>query len=251
MGQIVGRALGVPLLCFTPSGTRAEKLAKETKGEVASSLDECLKSDLVFLGMKPQQFKEVAAQLKNKIEINKTIVSLLAGVGIDELKTGLGHKKMIRLMPNTLMEIGRGICLLHGAKEVELEVLNFIEEKLSLSSKVLKTSNEQVFDQLTLISGCGPGLLYQMALHLQESALNLGLKEESEAQEIIGRLFMGVGERLIKGDLTSEELRDQVTSKGGVTSAILESWAGSQLSQILFKGFEAGKERTELLKKDP
>ena len=65
-----------------------------------SNIEVVNKSDIVILAIKPQNIKEVMIELKGNSILDKTFLSIVAGVKTEILQEGLGVDSIIRVMPN-------------------------------------------------------------------------------------------------------------------------------------------------------
>ena len=65
------------------------------------------KSDVIFIGTKPNQVADVLSEIKEYISPEKLIVSIAAGVRTEKLEAGLPDgSRVIRVMPNTPALVG-------------------------------------------------------------------------------------------------------------------------------------------------
>ena len=112
---------------------------------------------LIFLAVKPNQVKLVCqdlTQFKNSI-----LISLAAGVNQEQLQKYLGEgQPIVRMMPNLGIEVGEGVVALHFNSRVSEENR---EDLLFLFSSLgwVFEAEEKEFDQITALSGSGPGLV--------------------------------------------------------------------------------------------
>ena len=84
---------------------------KETYGvAVASKADEAIKnSQILFIAVRPQDAKGVLEQIKNNKTNNDLIISICAGITLDQMSDILGESARIaRVMPNVLIEAKHG-----------------------------------------------------------------------------------------------------------------------------------------------
>src|SRR5439155_2146428 len=115
MATALARGWGEPVLCTDVFEERAQALAAATGGEaVASTAELAARADLVMLCHKPYQLDGVAQQIGGKA---KAIASILAGVTIERLESAYPGAPVMRLMPNTAVEVRRGvICYAPGTQ---------------------------------------------------------------------------------------------------------------------------------------
>ena len=60
-------------------------------------------ADVIVLAVKPQRFTQVAKSLKGKIPTGAVIVSIIAGVKLDNLANALGNPNIIRAMYRSVL----------------------------------------------------------------------------------------------------------------------------------------------------
>jgi pyrroline-5-carboxylate reductase len=226
--------------CYTPSQTKASELALKLKGELLTTLD-FKPPHFLFLGHKPQDFKNIAKQIKKNVNNETVIVSIQAAISTTQIKNELGINKVIRLMPNTPVSLKAGVVLFYATAEVSKYETDLIENWLEKSSVVTKTDSEEVLDNITVITGSGPGLIFEFGKIFSQHLIQNGLSEK-EAQQLVAQTFLG-SSLMMKGDLPLSQIQDQVTSKNGVTAACLKSFRDDQISNIMQKGFDLAIER--------
>lgn len=225
---------------YSPSGTSASSLSAEVGAKWVKDLD-LAQADYVFVGCKPQQLKELKLSLGERFK-DATFVSVLAAISEKEQREILGVEKLIRVMPNLPVKFNKGVSLLSSeSAPAELKVIQKLFSKVGVSL----TLSEDELEELTLLTGSGPAFFYEFTQNLAQgfTSLNQEKREELARQVLIGAAFAveSSPEKL-------ETLTSAVTSKGGVTIAVLEKWRESKLMAFLKEGFTAGKKRSEELK---
>src|SRR5690348_2594816 len=107
MARALARGWGDPVLCADPVAERAATLVEELGGEaVESNRDVARRADLLVLCHKPAQLEEVAEELRDDA---KVVVSILGGRSLDDVEAAYPGRPVVRLMPNTAVEVGRGV----------------------------------------------------------------------------------------------------------------------------------------------
>lgn len=235
--------------CFTPSKTKAMNLAHEVRGvhvEHLSTLPHC---DFYLIGCKPSQFKELAIELKPFLNERAIIISMMAGVGCDTIAERLGVSQIIRVMPNTPSLVGLGVNLLYftaqitePAREITLQFFTQLT-----SPPVLQTEDQM--DLITGVTGSGPAYLFEIARIMTEHLKSLRVNEH-DARLMICDLFMGSATLMKQSDESFETLRNNVTSKGGVTYQALQIFSENKLDKIFINAFAGAYQRTLELKEE-
>lgn len=227
----------------TPTKIKAQELAGMVDGhfvEFASDMPKDL--DWYILAFKPQSLTDFAFDFNN----NSKILSVLAGTGIEKLSKKFNVENISRLMPNTPSSIGAGANLYYSPFDS-----GSITEMLKGLGKLFIMNSETELDAITAFSGSGPALLFEMA-RLFEKHLVAIAGNNPEAREIITQTFLGSAklmENAISVGVSFETLREQVTSKKGVTFEALQILERNGLENIMGGAFVAAHKRTLELKK--
>ena len=132
--------------------------------------------DIIFLAVKPQQMEET---VKNffKSNLHKSVfVSIAAGLSFSWFRNNINKEvKIVRAMPNLPASIGFGVtgyCKSKNLSEVEDKDVYAL---LSAFSKVIYLNNESLIDNVTAISGSGPGYIFYLVEVLSQIGVDQGL----------------------------------------------------------------------------
>ena len=66
------------------------------------------KSDIVFIGVKPYLVAKVLEEIKDELK-NRIVISMAASVEIRDIEAIIPEIKVVRIMPNTPVEVGAGV----------------------------------------------------------------------------------------------------------------------------------------------
>jgi pyrroline-5-carboxylate reductase len=207
------------------------------------------KADIVVFAFKPQVAKEVLEKFtKNKITNSNTVfISILAGKKTEFFSKILGNNpKIIRLMPNLPTLINQGIFGYY-TKNIDDTQINHLAKFLNGIGKNIATSDENLIDVITAISGSGPAYLFLFIQYMIDSAINLGLDKNS-AEKLVEQTIYGSAKMTLLSDNNLENLIESIVSKGGTTSAALDILKkDNQFKEIISSAVNAAKKRaTEL-----
>ena len=235
---------------YTPSRKSAAILSEQINqnfinGEGDPSWD--LHFDGIILAHKPQQLEEASELLKRKLSTTpKFIVSILAGKKIIDIQKIVFDVPVMRLMPNTPSLVGRGIMTEFSSHDFDSTVQIYFRELFSIKSKLVTLTDEKKFDDATPILGSGPGVLFELASIFQTDLIKLGVSEEL-SKNLVTELFLGSFELSSKSPETFKSLKQNVTSKGGITEKMLEVLEQRDLSGIIKEAIKEGRIRGEKL----
>ncbi|MFC1961362.1 pyrroline-5-carboxylate reductase family protein [Chloroflexota bacterium] len=90
------------ILAADPHESRGKELVERygiqwTPDNVEAAKD----ANVVVLSVKPQMFDKVAPELHGNVPSAALVLSIMAGVPIKRIATGLGIRRVVRAMPNT------------------------------------------------------------------------------------------------------------------------------------------------------
>lgn len=209
-------------------------------------------AELIVLAVKPQFMAEMLEKLTAYIKDyqNKLIISLAAGVTIERLSSLLnGHKKIVRLMPNTPALIGYGVTGTFATHDVSAEEKEFTNRILSAVGKVVWVEHEEDINTVTAASGSSPAYFFLFMQYMIEHTKTLGLNDE-QAKTLVVQTALGAAQMAVKNpDVSLEELRAQVTSKGGTTFAAITKFEELNLKDSVNKAMDACIARAEEMQK--
>ena len=102
---------GTNLLLADANEEKARALAQKLGATVATNQEIAEQCDLVVLGVKPQVLAQAAAEFAAHLAPHTLVVSMAAGVTLETLGSLLGPRPLIRIMPNTPVQVGEGRIL--------------------------------------------------------------------------------------------------------------------------------------------
>lgn len=175
-------------------------------------------ADIVMLAMKPKDAATAIQSIREHLNEQMLIVSVLAGVSMNTIET-LAEKplSLARSMPNTSAAVGKSATAIAVNERVSTEQFE-ITKKLFGTVGLARFVEEEQLDAVTGLSGSGPAYIYYLIEAMEKSAVEVGL-EKQMASELIVQTLLGAAEMVKNSSKSSEELRREVTSPGGTTEA--------------------------------
>ncbi len=218
MARALARGWGDPVLCSDSGSGRAAALAAELGGRAASNVEVAEEAELVILCHKPAQLGRVAKEIAGRAQ---AVSSVLGSAKIADLQGAYPGIPVFRLMPNTPVEVRRGVSCYAPARdakpELEREVIILFER---LGSVI--TVDESLLDAATSVAWVGPAYQALLAEAQVDSAVRYGL-EAALAARLVVETMAGTAALLAARDYDTLAVRREVTSPGGSTARGLDA----------------------------
>ncbi len=249
LSAILNRGLATPPN-IAVSDKNKERL-KQLKGDFSvyiteDNLKAAARGDVVVLTIKPQDLADVMAELKGHLNPEQLVLSIVAGKGIKTLNQGLKHKAIVRAMPNTPAQIGRGMTVWTATAAVTEKQTASAISILGAMGEEIYVEDESVIDMATAVSGSGPAYVFLFMEALIDAAVDIGLPPDI-ARELVLQTVTGSAEYAAKSDKGLAQLRQMVTSPGGTTAEALEVFKKGGFSALVKQAIAAAYERAKQL----
>jgi pyrroline-5-carboxylate reductase len=214
MATALARGWGEPVLCTDVFEERAQALAAATGGEaVASNAELAERADLVMLCHKPHQLDAVAEQIGGRA---KAVASILAGVSLSALEAAYPQTAVMRLMPNTAVEVRRGVICYAPGTQMGDPLKTDLLELLARSGRVVAVE-EQLMDVAMALISVAPAYVALIAEAWIDAGVAHGVPSEQAAQ-MVAEAIAGSADLLLANDVDTLATRRAVTTPGGVTA---------------------------------
>ena len=212
---------GSSVLLCDADRSKASVLADRLSASVTSLEVLVSDADVIFLGVKPQGFEgllaEIAPRLRERGEA-PLLVSMAAGLSIAKISAMLGvPARIIRIMPNTPVAVGEGMILYSTADTVTDSDLALFLSAMKQAGRVTPIPEDKI-DAASAVSGCGPAFAYLFAEALADAGVSCGLAR-ADAQMLAAQMMLGSAKMVLESDRNPGALKDAVCSPGGTTIA--------------------------------
>lgn len=211
---------------------------------VAEAAAELASADVILLAVKPQVAEAVAKGLQ-PLPAQAMVLSICAGITLAKLSLWFGTGRVVRIMPNTPLMVGKGASAYALGKDAGQREAAVTEQLLGALGIVRKVQEEQL-DAVTAVSGSGPAYVFEMAKAMAEAGEKAGLSQEL-ALTLTVQTLAGAAEMMAAKLGTPDELRDAVTSPNGTTAAALETMRKGNFRQLIEDTVMAAKKRSQEL----
>lgn len=236
------------MLVTEPDEARRQALKKQYQVSTSADNNETLKCEIVILAVKPQLLKTVCLPLSQQLDAekhsNSLFISIAAGVRSTDINRWLGQNQaIIRCMPNTPALLQCAASGLFANALVSESQKQQAEKILQAVGSIIWVENEDQLNAVTALSGSGPAYFFLMMEAMQQAGEKLGLTNDV-AQQLVLQTALGAARMATESDVSPEELRKRVTSKGGTTEQAILSFQAANYQQIVLEALEAANNRS-------
>jgi pyrroline-5-carboxylate reductase len=236
------------------NSTTAQNLQNDFKVQIISALEnitfDFTKNNVVVMAIKPQDFnitaKGLAAKLKHPSVQSPLVLSIAAGIRLDDMSRWLDQRRCVRAMPNTPALIGKGITGLFAHADINPDDRALAETICNAVGQSVWVTDEKLMDVVTAVSGSGPAYVFAFLEAMQSAGEKLGL-DINTARKLAYTTLEGATQLAQNSNESASVLRERVTSKGGTTAAALEVLNQDGWHAILEKAIAAADQRGKVM----
>ncbi|WP_426447867.1 late competence protein ComER [Paenibacillus sp. S-38] len=197
---------------------KAELLAEKYPGmQVARSNKEvALGTDLLFLCVKPSEYKAVLDEIQDHTLASQIVISITSPVLIRHLEEIL-PSKIAKVIPSITNYVLSGATLCIYGDRLTPEDKDLLENLFSHVSAPIRVS-EQYTRISSDLSSCGPAFLAYFVQKFVEAAVDTTGISEEEATQLASEMTLGTGKLLTTGGFSPAQLQKRVAVPGGITA---------------------------------
>jgi len=230
-----------------PFAERRDYLATAYKIQVTEkSADRAGNCKIVIIAVKPQIMDAVLQQYRSMITSEHLVVSIAAGVTINQLEKGLGDNvRIIRVMPNTPALVLAGASALSGNSKTTAGDIQMGLQIFSAVGTCVEVP-ENLLDAVTGLSGSGPGYVFTFIEAMVDGGVLAGLPRPIAEQLVLQTVYGSAKLGLETGEAPAV-LKGRVTSPGGTTITGLQVLEESGLRGAVMTAVEAATDKSKAL----
>lgn len=212
-----GQVLPGQIWVYTPSPDKVAALHDQFGINAAESAQEVAQiADIIFAAVKPGIMIKVLSEITSSLNKDSLVVSIAAGVTLDQLARALGHdRKIIRAMPNTPALVNAGMTSVTPnalvTPEDTADVLNIF--RCFGEAEVIA---EPMIHPVVGVSGSSPAYVFMFIEAMADAAV-LGGMPRAQAYKFAAQAVMGSAKMVLETGEHPGALKDMVCSPGGTT----------------------------------
>jgi pyrroline-5-carboxylate reductase len=208
---------------------------------------EAVKSaDVVIVAVKPYHIESVVEEIKKELTPEKIFISIVAGVGIEELGKMAGKEiPIFRVMPNTAIALQESLTCISANGFTE-KYKGFVKELFDKLGKTVEIP-EELMAAATVLSSCGIAYALRYIRAAMQGGIEIGFGAEM-AQFITAQTVKGATELILQSGNHPEREIDKVTTPRGVTITGLNEMEHKGFSASLIQGVLASYKKMDNMK---
>ena len=226
---------------------RKEKTLQKMKKLGLTTFQDNLKAsgdaDVIIVAVKPYHIESVVKELKPILTPDKIFISIVAGVGINELSEMAGNEiPIFRVMPNTAIALQESLTCISANGNTD----PYKEYVVELFDKLGKTVEipEELMAAATVLSSCGIAYALRYIRAAMQGGIEIGFGAEM-AQFITAQTVKGATELILQSGNHPEREIDKVTTPMGVTITGLNEMEHKGFSSSLIQGVLASYKKID------
>ncbi|MGP3593725.1 pyrroline-5-carboxylate reductase [Vagococcus sp. WN89Y] len=251
LGGLIASKLVQPgqIWVYTPTPEKVAALHDEYGINAAQSAQEVAQvADIVFGAVKPNILVKVLSEIASSLNKESLVVSIAAGVTLDQLARALGHdRKIIRTMPNTPSMVNAGMTSVTPnalvTPEDTAEVLSIFR-----SFGEAEVVSEAMIHPVVGVSGSAPAYVFMFIEAMADAAV-LGGMPRAQAYKFAAQAVMGSAKMVLETGKHPGELKDMVCSPGGTTIEAVRVLEEKGFRSAVVESIRACMEKSDQLSK--
>lgn len=203
------------------------------------------KADVIVLAVKPQLIDQVMESFADQAK-DKLILSIAAGVTISRISTALPGARIIRVMPNTPLQVGHGVTAICRGTDVT-------EEEYSLACRIFSCSGmvfdaeEDMLNPVTALTSSSIAYFARFIGDMCAWGERNGFENPQMLLELVCRSAIGTAEMLTQTEFTPQTLEAAVTSPRGTTERAMAVFTERKLGETVADAMDACRKRADEL----
>ncbi|MCG6186506.1 pyrroline-5-carboxylate reductase [Maribellus maritimus] len=196
-----------------------------------------------IVAVKPYHIEGVINEIKPALTSAKIFISIVAGVGIEDLTKMAGENiSIFRVMPNTAIALQESLTCIstNGNKTEDKDFVIELFEKLGKTVEI----PEELMAAATVLSSCGIAYALRYIRAAMQGGIEIGFGADM-AQFITAQTVKGATELILQTGHHPEREIDKVTTPRGVTITGLNEMEHKGFSSSLIQGVLASYKKID------
>lgn len=195
--------------------------------------------DVIILCVPPAHFADVNIRASDRL-----VVSVMAGVMVDEIQSKTGSLRVVRAMSSPAASLSLAYSPWVASADAtarDRDIVNVIFSSCGATDEIF---DEEQMDHFTAMTGPVSGFVAYFAQCMVDHAVEQGI-EPDVADRAIRQLFLAGGTMLAKGNASPADHVREMIEYDGTTAAGLTAIMDSPLSKAVSDGLSAAADKAK------
>ena len=191
------------------------------------------RSDVIIVSVRPEDFPAIEATTSDKL-----VVSVMAGITLDQLARRFKTDRVARTLPNGAVEVRKSYTpwiASGGMTDADARLVQRIVESCGDADRV---ANEADIDYLTGLTGSGPAFPALLAAAMMKDAVERGI-DPSVARRGVKAMLLGTGRLIERWDQNPNDIVETFLGYRGTTAAAIDAMRDAGFDAAVSEGLGA------------
>jgi pyrroline-5-carboxylate reductase len=196
------------------------------------------RSDVVILSVRPEDWPSLRVWGGGKL-----VISVMAGIQLQDLADGLATRRVIRSLPNAAAEVGKSYTPWVATAEVTDPDRAIARDIFDACGTADEVATEADIDYFTGLTGSGPAFPALLAAAMMKDAEARGFKGEI-ARRAVTAVLVGAGRLMELHDENPADTVETFVAYRGTTAAAIEAMRAAGFEAAIANGLYAARQKS-------
>jgi pyrroline-5-carboxylate reductase len=196
------------------------------------------RSDVIIVSVRPQDWPAVDIAAYGKL-----VMSVMAGVPLDELALRFKTDRVVRTLPNAAAEVRNSYTPWMGSQGVTANDRNVVRRILEACGAADEVKSEADIDYLTGLTGSGPAFPALLAAAMMDDAVSRGISPDT-ARRSVSAVLIGTGKLLEARAECPKDIVQTFVDYRGTTAAAIEAMRAAGFEAAVRDGLAAALQKS-------
>ncbi|MFD2055903.1 pyrroline-5-carboxylate reductase family protein [Mesorhizobium calcicola] len=196
------------------------------------------RSDVIIVSVRPQDWPAIDISAHGKL-----VLSVMAGIPLDQLAGRLKTDRVVRTLPNAAAEVRTSYTPWIGSQGITADDRNAVRRILEACGAADEVKSEADIDYLTGLTGSGPAFPALLAAAMMDDAVSRGISPDI-ARRSVSAVLIGTGKLLEARKDNPKDIVQTFLDYRGTTAAAIEAMRAAGFEAAVRDGLAAALQKS-------
>ena len=203
------------IACAPSEGTRKHMQETYGIGMFQTAAEVTSRTKIVVIAVKPKQVPHVFIDEGAKVAPGSIVLSVVAGLTVEGIKSYVPDTKVVRVMPNHCVAVLEGAMGYTTDGSLTADEKKMVTSALEAVGLAVEITEDQM-DTITGLAGSSPAFLYMIIDAMADAGVLNGIPRK-DAIRLAAQSMLGSAKMVLETGKHPDQLRDEVCSPAGTT----------------------------------